>query len=90
MQALPSEYVKKIATEKRVFQHPKVTYTCEPNDIQDNKKKNEEKILLPIQILELYWCVIIFQQQNIKTVLCPFETVKLKICGLLDYFVLQG
>ena len=42
MQALPSEYVKKLATKKRVFQRPKVTYTCEPNDIQDNKKKRRK------------------------------------------------
>ena len=33
MQALPSKYVKELATKKRVLQRPKVTYTCEPNDI---------------------------------------------------------
>ena len=33
MQALPSKYVKELATKKRVFQRSKVTYTWEPNDI---------------------------------------------------------
>ena len=79
---------QKLATKKRVLQRPKVTYTCEPYDIQDNKKRR--KNTFTYTYFRALLVFIIFQQHNIKTVLCPFETVKLKICGLLVYFVLQG